>query len=177
MGQPSKYTRKIADEICSRLAEGETLRQICRDPHVPSKTTVMRWLSGDSPAFRGFRDQYARARVLQQEHFADEILEISDDGSNDWMDRETRSGVMIEVPNHEVIHRSKLRVDTRKWLMERCAPKKYGPQVLKEPEAPPPPPERVNPVDRPAPENMEQWTERVKREIAERQRAALEEQK
>src|SRR5262249_23209911 len=57
-GRPSTFTQTVADELCRRLADGETLRAICRDPGMPGKTTVMQWLA-EQPEFR---DQYARAR-------------------------------------------------------------------------------------------------------------------
>jgi len=56
---------------------------------------------------------------------ADEIREIADDGQNDWMTIQ-RGGKDVEVPNREVLERSRLRVDTRKWLMSKVAPKRYG---------------------------------------------------
>jgi len=60
------------------------------------------------------------------EHFAEEILEIADDGSNDWIERELESGHVVKVADHKHIARSRLRVDTRKWLMSKLLPKKYG---------------------------------------------------
>jgi hypothetical protein len=106
--------------------DGESLRQICRDPQMPSKTSVMRWLA----AHKSFSDQYARARLEQAEGFADEILEIADDSRNDWIEREFGRGNVVEVPDREVTDRSKLRVDARKWLMSKMLPKKYGEAVL-----------------------------------------------
>ena len=88
---------------------------------MPDKSTILRWLD----AHAEFRDQYARAREAQADHFAEEILEISDDGTNDWMRRQQGEDT-VEVANHEHISRSKLRVDARKWLMSKMAPKKYG---------------------------------------------------
>lgn len=73
-----------------------------------------------------FVPQYTRARELQAEHFADELLEISDDGSNDWIERARQDGSVETVLNQEHVQRSRLRADTRKWLMARMAPKKYG---------------------------------------------------
>lgn len=124
-GRPSGYSTEIAEVICQRLSEGESLRQICRNEDMPGKSSVMRWLDERED----FREQYARAHLLQADHFADEILEIADDGSNDWIERETRSGNTIESADHEHINRSRLRVDARKWLMARMAPKKYGDKV------------------------------------------------
>ena len=57
-GRPSRYTSELAAVICERLAEGETLRSICRDDKMPDKATVLRWL-GDK-AKTDFRDQYAQ---------------------------------------------------------------------------------------------------------------------
>jgi hypothetical protein len=90
---------------------------------MPDKSTVMRWLAQNE----AFRDQYARARESQADHLAEEILQIADDGSNDTY--QTENG---EAVNHDVIARSRLRVDTRKWLASKLAPKKYGDKVTQE---------------------------------------------
>lgn len=121
MPRASSFTQAIADTICTRLADGQSLREICRDEEMPSQSMVFRWLADNDT----FREQYARAREAQADRFADEILEIADDGSNDWMLRKVGEED-VEVANHEHISRSKLRVDARKWLMSKMAPKKYG---------------------------------------------------
>jgi hypothetical protein len=59
---------------------------------------------------------------------ADEVLEIADDGSNDWMDKEAKSGRLMRTLDHEHVQRSRLRVDARQWLMERFAPDRFGPR-------------------------------------------------
>ncbi len=56
IGRPSLYTEALAAKICRRLAEGETLRAICRDTAMPDKATVLRWLADKKRA--DFRDQY-----------------------------------------------------------------------------------------------------------------------
>jgi hypothetical protein len=63
---------------------------------------------------------------------ADELLEISDDASNDWMARRAKSGDIESVPDNEAVQRSRLRVDTRKWLMGKLKPKKYGDKIQHE---------------------------------------------
>jgi hypothetical protein len=90
---------------------------------------------------KDFREQYARARDAQADTLADEIIDIADDGSNDWMERELESGKTIEVVNAEHISRSKLRVDARKWVAAKLKPKKYGDKTLlgSDPENPLPP--------------------------------------
>lgn len=127
-GRPSDYSTEITTAICIRLGLGESLREICRNDDMPDKSTVMRWLATHAE----FRDQYAGAREAQADYYAEEIIEISDDGSNDWMTRKGADGSDVEVENKEVLSRSKLRVDTRKWLMARMAPKKYGDKITQE---------------------------------------------
>ena len=122
-GRPSTYTKVLAFKICKRLAEGETLRNICRDPEMPRLSTVMEWNLKDR---EGFSEQYARARTAQAEHLFDEILEIADDSSEDMMTITTGKGREVEVENREVTNRSRLRVDTRKWYLSKVLPKKFG---------------------------------------------------
>lgn len=120
MGRPSDYGSEIAGTICDRLASGETLRAICRDDAMPAQSSVYLWLRTHAD----FSEQYARAREAQADNWADEIVEISDDASNDYMEREHGPAV-----NSEHITRSRLRVDARKWLMSKAAPKKYGDKI------------------------------------------------
>lgn len=125
IGRPTKYTQEIADYICQQLIAGRSLRNICEndeDVGVPHAATVFRWLGERAD----FCDQYRRAREAQADAMFDDLVSIADDGTNDWMEKELKSGAVIEVPNHEHISRSKLRVDTRFWILARLQPKKYG---------------------------------------------------
>lgn len=124
MGAPSTFTQELADQICAQLIEGRSLRSICSDDGFPSASTVCRWLADNL----AFREQYARAREAQADTLADEILDIADDGRNDWMEVETKKGSFIKL-NDEAVSRSKLRVDSRKWFASKLAPKKYGDKV------------------------------------------------
>lgn len=120
MGRNSIFSPELAETICGRLAEGESLRTICADDAMPSQSAVFNWLSGGKhPAFV---EQYTRAREAQAERMAEEILDIADDASADtYLDSEGN-----ERTNHEVVARSRLRVDSRKWLASKLLPKKYG---------------------------------------------------
>lgn len=129
-GRPSKYTTRIAGLICTRLTEGESLRQICSDKKMPGVTTVQRWLADQT--YLVFRDQYARAREAQADFIADEILEIADDGSNDYMERKRQDGSTETVLDAEHVQRSRLRIDARKWYASKVAPKKYGDKITQE---------------------------------------------
>lgn len=124
-GRPSEYTKEVADLICAELAIGKSLRSVISDNDdvVPSMPTIFKWLR-DYP---DFLKQYACAKQESADAMAEEILDIADDGQNDWMEKEVgEGGDTIRVVDHEHIQRSKLRVDTRKWLMSKHKPKKYA---------------------------------------------------
>lgn len=122
-GRPPVYHRDVADEICARIAKGESLRSICRGEEMPARSTVQEWVVQDVDGFAG---RYARARELGLQEMADELMEVADDGSNDWMLREGKDGEQAWVLNGEHVQRSRLRVDTRKWVLSKLAPKVYG---------------------------------------------------
>ena len=119
-GHSSLYTEALAADICRRLAEGESLRTICTDKAMPDKATVMRWLFDGK--HEDFVEQYARAREAQAEVRADEIVDIADDDTKDFM--ADKDGKL--VADHEHIQRSRLRVDARKWIAAKLLPKRYG---------------------------------------------------
>jgi phage FluMu protein gp41 len=104
------------------MSAGESKLQICRSPEMPTRETINNWLR----RFPSFLSEYNDARQLLYQHWADETLEISDDGKNDWMEREVAGGRVVETVNGEVVQRSRLRVDTRKWLLSKMLPRVYG---------------------------------------------------
>lgn len=123
LGRPSDFSSELADRICERIADGESLRAICSADGMPDKATVFRWLAKHAD----FRDQYTRAREAQADSLFDEILDIADDGSNDWMERKNSDGENIGwQENGEALRRSALRVDARKWMAGKLMPKKYS---------------------------------------------------
>jgi len=128
MGRSTKLTKELAEEICTRIAEGETLIQICRDEKMPAAWTVRKWVAKHEE----FRAMYAKAREDQMDTFADQIIEIAEDGSNDWIEKETKSGRIIETLDREHFERSRLRIDTRKFLMSKIARHKYGEKITQE---------------------------------------------
>ncbi|WP_206677976.1 terminase small subunit-like protein [Pseudomonas sp. OTU750018] len=126
VGRPTVYSDLVAAKLCAYIADGMSLRNVCKQPGMPSTATVMRWLADDSKV--AFRDQYAHAREAQADLLAEQILEIADYGLNDtYVDDEGQVKV-----DHDVIARSKLRVDARKWLASKMAPKKYGDKLQTE---------------------------------------------
>ena len=131
-GRPSGYSQDIADTICERIADGQSLRTICSDPDMPRQAMVFRWLA----KYDEFSEQYARAREAQADTLADELLDIVDDGRNDWMSNNAPDNPGYKE-NGEAINRSRLRAETRKWIAGKLRPKKYGDKIGLEYAGPP----------------------------------------
>lgn len=103
-GRPSVYTQEAADEICERLKAGESLKQICKDAHLPGDSTVRGWYVDDT---QGFSAQYTRARDLALDKMAEDVIDISDEKTDDPA-------------------RQRLRFDARRWYLSKLAHKRYG---------------------------------------------------
>lgn len=125
-GRPSDFSEEVVTIICERMAEGKGLREICRDPDLPDRVTVLRWLDKHEE----FRNQYARAREALMDWYAEEILEIAFDGSKD----RTIDDAGNMRTDHEVVARSRLKVDTLKFLMAKLHPRRYGDKLTDEAE-------------------------------------------
>ncbi|MEX3630328.1 MAG: hypothetical protein VB138_13605 [Burkholderia sp.] len=94
----------------------------CSEGRANGPLTVQEWVIRD---INGFAGQYARARDVGLDEMADDLLNISDDGRNDWMDNQDPDNPGYDF-NGEHFQRSRLRVDTRKWYLSKLAPKRYG---------------------------------------------------
>jgi hypothetical protein len=112
----SVYSEALAQEICDRLAEGESLNEICRSPGMPTDQTVLNWVDEDRD---GIARRYARARSRGFEKLANEVLLISDapcEGPNGYAD-------------NALVQKQRLQVDSRKWLLSKMLPKIYGDKI------------------------------------------------
>ncbi len=115
------YDKRAAQTILKRIAGGETLKAVCRDADLPEMTTVGAWILDNRS---GFADQFARARELQALAIADDLIDIADQTRDDW--RETPKGNQADL---EHIQRTKLRLDTRKWLLANILLRPQGPSA------------------------------------------------
>ena len=123
VGRPTDYSLELAELICERVAGGEGLVKICKSDDMPHRATVMRWIF----KHKEFSDRYAQARESQADYYFEEMLEIADGDEGDML--LDKDGNPTGKVNHENINRSRLRVDTRKWIVARLAPKKYGDRI------------------------------------------------
>lgn len=99
-----EFTQDLFDEICERIADGESLRSICDDKQMPSRTSVFKWLSNSAE----LANQYARAREEQADAIFDDVKDIAD------------------MAKPEDVQVARLRIDARKWMAGKLRPKKYG---------------------------------------------------
>jgi hypothetical protein len=120
MGRPRKYSNKLALAVCARIEDGVGLRKICAEEGMPSVRTLYRWLESDTE----FRALYARARKIQADVFADEIVAVAYAPLVGKKIRQTKDGTFQEVG--DCVERSKLIVDALKWAASKLAPDKYG---------------------------------------------------
>jgi len=119
------YSGKVAKQILERVMLSQGIAEIGRDPNMPDKATIFRWLADNDD----FCDRYTRAKAVCADHMEEEILDIADNSANDYMERQNADGTTYEVVNSEHINRSRLRIESRKWLMSKLKPKKYGDRV------------------------------------------------
>lgn len=126
-GRPSLYSQEMADRICSEIIQGYSLRTICKPDDMPSVVTILTWLR-EKPSFL---TQYEKAKEEQADALAEEMLDIADDGTNDWMVKTGKGGESVGWQlNGEHVQRSRLRLDARKWIASKLKPKKYGDRIL-----------------------------------------------
>lgn len=126
MGRPTMYTQQLANLICLRIAEGESLREIVKSEGMPERATIYDWLLRRPD----FADQYTRAREEQADTLADEIIAIADEQPEIIPVLDKRTGELIEHKlDNAFLQWQKNRIDARKWTAMKLKPKKYGERV------------------------------------------------
>jgi hypothetical protein len=125
-GRPTKYSIKLAAEICERIMMGESLKKITRDEHMPNPATVYRWIG----EIDEFCDMYTKAREDQQEAYIDEVVDIADNQCATALMVEGKPMMIDGKPLTTVtpasVSHAKLRIETRKWTAMKLKPRKYG---------------------------------------------------
>lgn len=130
IGRPSSYDPAVSLKICEMLSEGIPLREICRMEGMPAWRNIYFWMARDED----LSAHIARAREAGYDAIAEECLDIADNSTNDWMDREIRNArgqiEVTRVADTEHIQRSKLRIETRLKLLAKWRPEKYGDKTV-----------------------------------------------
>jgi len=120
--RPTKRTPEVEERIIHGLCDGIPLRELCRQDGMPNWRTVYDWISADAD----LAARIAHARALGFDAIAEDILDIADDGTNDWVERKRQDGSAGKALDSEHVQRSKLRIETRLKLLAKWSPQKYG---------------------------------------------------
>lgn len=111
----------IRDAICEQLADGQSLRSVCRQDGMPSVWVFLREVAKDAE----LEQQYARAKETGIEALAADTLHIANTPQLGVI-RTIKPDGSVEEKLADMIEHRRLQVDTRKWLLSKLAPKKYG---------------------------------------------------
>lgn len=131
-GRPTKFTKKLADSICAELADGKSMRTICKEEKMPAMATIFRWLREKEE----FREQYETAKQECADAMIEDILDIADNQVEQPILVEGKpieiDGKAVTIKDSPSVQHAKLRVDARKWVASKLKPKKYGDRVTQE---------------------------------------------
>ncbi len=119
-GRPTRFSDRLADRICTLIADGASMNDLNRVPGVPSPATIYRWMARDSD----FRRDYAAMCALRADILADQVVTIADGALDD--DWDTTPGGMSDAEALVCLNRAKLRIAAIKWRVGAMAPRKYG---------------------------------------------------
>jgi hypothetical protein len=107
-------------KVCEIIATSHKgVHTACKEINL-GLTTFYNWLEANSEN----RERYARARESQADLLVEEMISLSDDKSGDLLHTD-----IGEQGNNANVTRSRLQVDTRKWIAAKLRPKKYGDKV------------------------------------------------
>lgn len=120
IGRPTKKTVAVCDEICRRIAEGETIRAIARDAHMPGFVTIYEWIKDDD----ALAERIARARDVGFDAIAQEAMEIADTPVEGEEREVGPEGEKIKY--RDMLRHRSLRVETRLKLLAKWCPQRYG---------------------------------------------------
>ena len=126
VGRPTLYTKELGDIICSRIAEGESLREIIKTQGMPDRTVVYDWLLRDPD----FANHYTRAREDQADTLADEILSIADESPEIEQIKDKHGNIVDLKIDSGYVAYQKQRIEARKWTAMKLKPKKYGDRLV-----------------------------------------------
>lgn len=121
--KPFDFTDEIITEVCTRLACGEYLTDILgplKGDHLPKEGVWYAAIANNKP--EGISEVYARAREAQAWRWAEEVRRVAYDSSGDTIIDEKGNQRL----DNEWVQRSRLKVDTLKWLLSKFIPKTFG---------------------------------------------------
>jgi hypothetical protein len=113
---PNRFNDETLTQALQRIADGMSLRQIEELPGMPSRDTLRRWQADGSAETQA---RFARAREMSADVFFEQSLEIAD----------TLPALAEGKVDAGYVQWQRLRIDTRRWVASKLAPKKYGDKI------------------------------------------------
>jgi|SRR5687767_406597 len=123
-GRPTEYTTELAIEFCNRLIRSASVAEVCRADDMPDRSTIFLWKLQNKGG--DFLDLYEQAQKVRLEGWADDIVDIGDNPKPLWAKNDKGEDYIF---TYEDVNRSKLRVDSRKWLLAKLNSKVFGDKV------------------------------------------------
>lgn len=121
--KPKPDTREeVIEAILALVDDGKSLRQACKEIDFPRKT-FEGWVDADEK----LAAQYERARANRADKLFEEILFIADTPQIGTVETVKEWGV--EVQTKDMIDHRRLQIDSRRWMLGKMAPKRYGDRV------------------------------------------------
>ena len=114
----------VVDGVIELIADGKTLKKACAH-FVIEPATFQRWVLYDPL----IAERYKEARIIQAESMLDDMIDIADDGQNDTYDDTLRDGSVVTRTNFDVVQRSRLRLEQRRWHTGKMNPDRFGDKV------------------------------------------------
>lgn len=125
-GVDTLYNHDIWDSLCDRIANGESLRSICKSPNMPAMMSIWRWMSGTVQSIPAHEHdwltaRYRAARDAQSDALREDMQDMADDLI--LIDPDTGD---VSSRDANVINSTRIRIQARQWIAERQSPRKYG---------------------------------------------------
>jgi hypothetical protein len=108
---------EIQGVLLERVANGESVNSICKDPDMPTRGMVYDWSYDESFSFG---DRFARALENRAHCLLDDCIDIAD--NIDFS--ETDAAILSARINH-----AKMRIDARLRVIGKMSPNRYGDKV------------------------------------------------
>ena len=121
---PAAEWSPIIDEVLAAIATTpKSLKTICEEiESAPTAKTFWKWMENDNE----LSERYARAKSAQLEVLADQLVDLADTDRIFCRKVTTKADGSVETATLDQVERTKVQIDTRKWLLAKLNPKKYG---------------------------------------------------
>jgi hypothetical protein len=126
----STFTQALFDKICDLIAEGMSLREVCKIKGMPNRRTFHDWHQRTPE----LQTQYDRACLEREDLYFEQIIAIADECRKGIKTTTKGSGKSktVETVETDMTERAKIQIDARKWTLARMNRKKYGDHVTEE---------------------------------------------